>query len=253
LKRIGLLLAFAVFLVSCTQNTKVFTRWELQETMSNPAIAVGTYFWDEFGQYRDLYNLNEEESMLLGRWYPYKDGTYHFFPNHLFFFECFGIEFKDEPTKLLDRVLGTWFIRGNTVYVRIFGVDISTVDISTWEMGYIYTETKREYLMVDPYDLKIIDIREIHPIGYAKKNFKDIEVPESLRGKLISNSLPGPVRKRNDGIPKGIGAVRYLYTSELNTSYGYLSLVPRMAEDNVSGMDIVTNPALVDEYFAQYL
>jgi hypothetical protein len=250
LKRIGLLLAFAVFLVSCAQNTRVFTRRELQETMSDPAIVAGVYFWDEFGQYRDLYNLSEEESMLLGRWYTYGGGTYYFFPNRLFVF-CGPLRrFKDDPARLLEGVLGTWSIKRNTVYVRIFGVDVSTGK----EASFFDTAAKHEYLMIDPYDQKIIDIREIHPNGYAKKFFNnDIEVPKSLKEKLIHNRPSELPRKRSEGIPAGIGAVRYIYRSELNTSYGFLRLVPHMAEDNVSGMDIVTNPALFDEYFVQSL
>jgi hypothetical protein len=237
-------------MVSCAQNTRVFTKSELQEFfLYDLSTPVGVYFWDEFGQYRDQYNLSDEESMLLGRWYIYGVGTYYFFPNHLFVFHDFGIEFKDDPARILEGVLGTWSIRGNTVYVRIFGVDISTGR----ETGYFDNAAKHEYFMVDPYDLKMIDIREIHPNGYAKKFFKDIEVPESLRGQLISNGLPEPAQKRNDDIPEGVCAIKFLYEPGLHTLYGFFRLVPLMAENNVSGMDIVTNPTLVDEYFVQSL
>jgi hypothetical protein len=248
------LLVSAVLLVSCAETTRVFTQEELQEMFYDSLTPVGAYFWDDFGRYRNLYNLSDEESMILGNWHSYGGGAYHFFPNHLFVFRGF-CSFKDDPAKLLEVVMGTWTIRGNAVYIRIYGVDIST-----GREEYFYdTAATHEYTTVEPYDVKLINIRDIHPNGYITKPFTGIKIPGFLRGKLQTKRPLGTGKIEDDNIPKGLYALRTLYTihpisdTGKRHAYGFFSLLPLMVKDGVSGLDIVTNPALVDKYFVQSL
>ncbi|MDR2745955.1 MAG: hypothetical protein LBB77_00785, partial [Treponema sp.] len=60
-----------------------------------------------------------------------------------------------------------------------------------------------------------------------------------------------------EGLKDGVGMLRTLYVvyviPDIHNIFGLFSLVPQFAKDNVSGLDIVTNPTLVEKYFVQSL
>lgn len=258
MKRTWAVLASLLVLVSCTRTTKVFTREELQDEFAPDELnPVGTYFWDEFGQYRDQYNLSEEESLILGQWDCLRGGIYNFFPNKLFVYRTAGLIYKDDAAKVIEGALGIWSIREHIVYARIFGFDQTS-----GRTGQFLDKTAtHEYVMVEPYEIKIVDTGGIMPAGYARTFFDPIELPKSLEEQLVIYRPTRAAQKaEREILKKGVGTIRTLYRVHVITDsgkpekiYNLFRLMPRMAEGKVSALDIVTNPALVEEYFVRSL
>ncbi|MDR2020996.1 MAG: hypothetical protein LBQ14_09555 [Treponema sp.] len=261
MKKVWALPALVLLLVSCARTTKVFTREELREFAWDIMNPAGIYFWDEFGQYRDQYKLSDEESEILGEWTFLHEGVFYFFPNGLFLHRQSRPEYKDDPTKRIEGALGIWSIRDQAVYARIFGFDVCTGRTENF-----FDETGiHEYVMVEPYEVKIINTGEIMPTGYARTFFKPVEPPKSIREQLVIRRLSiaeriAKIKEDREILKKGVGALRFLYrvhvitdTGKPEKAYNLFTLVPKMAEDNVSGLDIVTDPAMVEEYFVRSL
>jgi hypothetical protein len=231
-----------VFLLasSCSNNEKTYTLEDLQKGDDglNPR---GTYFWDEFGGLRTQYSLNEKESMILGRWVELEShvsGNYYFYPNKLFAIGFNMHKFKEESA-YLAHIFGVWDIRNDRLTVKIYSL-----------LKY-YSPTdsqpeRYEYMAVSPYEVDIIDIKDIDPIGYSKKPFMNFVFPKEIR-RLIT--VP-------DGSRKGGYMVRSLYSILVITdsgkpekSYDLFECFPEMAESNLTGLDIVTNPGIIYKYF----
>jgi hypothetical protein len=258
MKKLRLLIPLVALLVSCTRTTKVFTREELQQFSDDDILhPMGTYFWDEFSQCRDRYNLSDEESVLLGEWICFRGGTYNFFPNKLFVYRAARLKYKADPEKAIEGAMGIWSIRKHIVYVSIFGFDLS---IGRTAQFFDKTAT-HEYVMVEPYEVKIVDTKEIMPAGYAGIFFNPIGLPKSLEEQLvIQRPTRAAQRATRETLRKGVGTIRALYyvhpitdSGKPEKTFNLFSLVPRFANENVSGLDIVTNPALVEEYFVRSL
>jgi hypothetical protein len=244
----------SVVLVSCTRNTKILTREELQDLSDyDTLIPVGVYFWDEFARYRDHYSLSDEESMLLGEWVGF--GYYCFFPNKLFVYSGYNETYRGDPDRAVKRALGTWFIRDNAVYARIFGFDEAISGPDT----YRESQVKHEYITVEPYDVKLVNTRDILSTGYSRKFFNEVEFPEPLKKQLTVSRRSK--KEEREKLKDGVGMIKRLYVIYTITKNGIgvqkifnlFILVPRFVEDNVSGLDIVTNPALIEKYFVESL
>jgi hypothetical protein len=245
MKRKMLYLFCAVLLLSCnnTENKDVLTYEDLQKDTDelNPR---GTYFWDEFGQYQNLYNLQGKEAEILGRWFGMEQpmGGFYFYPNRLFVISSNKFKYKNDDTKYLGKGLGIWYIKNNMLIVKIYGFDQVT-------KGEDITDEQHEYLMVTPYEVKLIDVKDIYSIGYTRKPFKEFIFPRELR-----RQIEDPVKIRQKG-----HMVRDLYSIFVITDsgkpekyYGLFKYVPEMAENNLTGLDIVTNPDIVYKYFGKF-
>jgi hypothetical protein len=234
-----------VLLLSCGngENEDTITYEGLQK-FTDELNPLGTYFWDEFGQYQNLYNLQKKEAEILGRWFGLEKprAGFCFYPNRLFVASIGKLEYKDDDTKYLKRGLGIWYLRNDTLVVKIFGFDQVT-------RGKDITDEQHDYLMVTPYEVKLTDIKYIHSVGYTRKSFNEFTIPGKLR-KQIKN----PVKLKNTGL-----MVRDLYSIFVITDsggpekyYGLFEYVPEMAESGLTGLDIVTNPDLVHKYFGKF-
>jgi hypothetical protein len=235
-----------VLLLSCNdaENKDVLTYEDLQKD-TDELNPKGTYFWDEFGRYQNLYNLQGKEAEILGRWIGMEQpmGGFYFYPNRLFVISFGEFEYREDSTKYLKRGLGIWYIRNNMLIVKIYGFDKVT-------RGKERTDEQHEYVMVTPYEVQLIDTRDIYSVGYTKKPFREFAFPGELRRQIRD---PAKIRQKGR-------MVRDLYSIFVITDsgksekyYGLFKYVPEMAENNLTGLDIVTNPALVYKYFARYI
>ncbi|MDR1972754.1 MAG: hypothetical protein LBQ46_12640 [Treponema sp.] len=240
-----------VLLCSCGKDAGTLSYEDLQE-FTDSLTPYGTYFWDEFGQYRDLYNLGEAESRLLGEWFslnPSDRGDYYFYPNKLFVYVFDKLIYKNDGTKSINGALGTWDLRGNMVTVTIYGLDQVTEWTHWWD-------GKHEYIRIDPFEAVITDVREIYSTGYTRKLFRPLRFPWDLDSNLIRAQMPGnPPGKM---VKEGIGMIRFLYwvdvitnSGKLEHNYNMFRYVPDMAEHKVSGLDIVSSPDMVYKYFVE--
>jgi hypothetical protein len=105
-----------------------------------------------------------------------------------------------------------------------------------------------EYFSVAPYEVELININDVDPGGYTRKPFNPYILPEELRSQII---IPSEARKK-------VVMVRSIYNIGVITrsgrpekNYRYLSIAPEMAAENLSGLDIVTDPALMEKFVSR--
>jgi hypothetical protein len=104
-----------------------------------------------------------------------------------------------------------------------------------------------EYFSITPYEVELININDVDPGGYTRKPFNRFILPAELRSQI---NIPSRAKKR-------VIMVRTIYSIHVITNsgrpeknYGYLSIVPEMAAENLSGLDIVSDPVLVEKFFS---
>jgi hypothetical protein len=228
-----------VFMSCGAESGKDYTYEELQ-AFTHELTPIGNHFWEDFGTLRDKYNLTDDESKIVGEWNGLKERsaqTFVFYPNGLFMI-CFGgYKYKNEENRSLTEGYGVWEVRDNMLVVAMHS--FTTITRQTGA-----TDRKFEYFDISPYEVPLININDVATGGYTRKPFRRFTLPSSLRSKL---SLPSDVRKRTLMV-RSIYSINPLVSSN-NKRYGYLKVVPDMAADNVSGLDVATNPELVKKYF----
>jgi hypothetical protein len=202
----------------------------------------GKYFWDEFGDMRDHYSLSKTESELLGWWTGVDNGPlpsheYYFYPNKLFAIDFeYVYSFFGDERKYVRMAFGVWYIENNVVKARIYS--FKTVVLT----GDPYDQ-KPEFIMVSPYEIDIVDFRHFVSLGYFTEYFNDFVLPVELEDRIITSG---------DAKFTYLMA-RLIYTINVATNqgknYGHLVIAPELAKEDLSGMDIVTNPELLKKYF----
>jgi hypothetical protein len=233
------------FLISCgAGNGKDYTYEELQ-SYTDELTPLGTHFWKEFGDLRDRYNLTEAESKILGRWSGLGTNiarTFYFYPNGFFMVGFGRHRYKIEADKYLGQGYGTWEIRDNAVVVTVymFRVSYRLPDTDLNDMT-------SEYLSISPYKASLINVNDVDSGGYTRKPFAYVDLPKELKSHIF---IPSETKKKSVMV-RSIYFIDPLVISD-NKHYGYLSVVPDMAADNVSGLDIATNIDLAKKYFADF-
>lgn len=237
------LLSMAVLvLMSCgAGGGKDYTYEELQ-AFTYELNPNGTHFWEEFGYLRDKYNLTDDESKIVGMWRGLKEKaaqTFVFYPNGLFMI-CFGgYEYKNEENRYLIEGYGVWEVRDNMLVVAMHS--FTTITRQTGA-----TDRKFEYFDISPYEVPLININDVATGGYTRKPFSRFTLPDILRLKL---NLPSDIKKRTLMVRKIYSIHVITNSGHPEKNYDYLKVVPDMAADNVSGLDVATNPELVKKYF----
>jgi len=149
-------------------------------------IPMGTYFWDEFSEYEEQYNLTDDESKLLGRWRntamntnPY-NRDYIFFPNKFCVLRLTSENyiFIDNEDISLLRLIGTWEIEDNMVKVTVYSIEVEDNKKPS-------PNNKDLVLMKRPYTFDFIKIDDIEVQGYTKK---------PAYGKILSEELQWQVK-----------------------------------------------------------
>jgi len=224
-----------------------YTREELNEKLDDTGgyYPFGTYFWDEFGSLQDIYGLDSKESEILGYWRAFDGNTtkaynsYSFYPNRLLrvYFDDLG-HFRDEPNRYLRMAVGVWDIRDGKVIATIFFL------IAEENQGIIQGEYKYKQSVMEtvPYEIEIVDLNSIDPVGYSRRPFNYFELTAEMKDTINLRENTG----------KDWLMVRYLYyIGILSVTKEYASnfkLVPEMAELGISGMDIMRDQEMFKRY-----
>jgi hypothetical protein len=243
-KKKFVLVVVLVSLISCGETGgKDYTYEELQQGTDefNP---LGTHFWEEFGDLKDKYNLTDTESKMLGAWSGLEKNiarSFYFYPNGLFMVGFGTHKYKNKENRYLAEGYGIWEVRNDKLVVTMYRFQSSSRRTET-------SGRNLEYFSVTPYEAELININDVDPDGYTRKPFKYFILPAELRSKI---DVPSDVREKTVMV-RSIYSILVITNSRWpKKDYGYLSIVPEMAAENLSGLDIVTNPALVEKFFSR--
>ena len=219
---------------------------EAFDIIENP---IGTYFWDEFEDLETQYGLTEEESRLLGQWLNVNyirdnNNYYYFYPNKLFL-----IKFKSRNYQYLSgrnlyfyHAVGTWDIVGGIVQFTVYAFIIQEAS-----GNYLpYSKNSKSILFVDhPYTVDFINIDNIDEEGFTKRPINDNIFSNELRQivRIIEPNMSNNLYGRN------VYSIDWITdTGKPEKNYGYFDIVRKMAQENHSGLDIVTNGELIERY-----
>ena len=217
---------------------KKYTYEELQN-LNFHRDPIGEYFWSVLSKYEKTYNLSEKESQILGNWLVIEkrgglivDNQLLFFPNGL---AIILFEYKNymlENNKSLDAAIGLWEIDDDVL-------NINTLYFSIQDAAW-----KKEYVKIQPYRQRLINVNDIDILGYTKKPFYKYKLPDEIEKMVyVINSRREKQR------------VRMVYTFDLISNPGVLEIdlgefeiFPEMAEKGHSGLDIVRDFDLLKYY-----
>jgi hypothetical protein len=224
-------------------DSELIELWE-KHINNDSLYPFGKYFWDEFGDSKEHYLLSEAESELLGFWIGVNNGPipshdYYFYPNKLFVIDFeYVYSFIEAERKQLKMAFGVWHIENNIVKARIYS--FKTVILT----GDPYDQ-KPEFIMVSPYDIDIIDFRYFVSLGFFTEYFNDFVLPVELKDRIIISDKAK--------ITYIMARLIYTINTAINpgNNYRYLDIVPEIANENLSGMDIVTNLETLEKYFSK--
>ena len=246
MRKIILFIFLSFIWFACDSQEKIHTIDEFTDAFDVYEIPMGTYFWDEFKDIELRYNLTENESKLLGEWFNVTFGKdivnnyYTFFPNKLFLLKFYprNIRIVDSEKMYFNKALGTWEIKNNIVRITIYA-------IITEDDTMKYPNNKGLFLVDKPYSIDFINIDDIDEQGFTRRPINDTILSRELRQKV---TIKEPNRTNNL-------YVRNVYTIDVITNsgkpeknYGYFSIVPEMAQKNLSGLDVATDPELIEKY-----
>jgi hypothetical protein len=229
-------------LISCGVGSGRDYTYEELQVFANELNPIGTHFWEEFGSLREKYRLTDNESKIVGVWSGFKEKsaqTFVFYPNGLFMI-CFGgYKYKMKENKSLTEGYGIWEVRGNMLVVTMHG-------FTTITRGKDVTDKTFEYFGITPYEQMLININDVAAGGYTRKPFRRFVLPGDLRSMIHLRSDAG----KKNLMARSIYNIRVITNSgNFEKNYAYLNVVPDMAADNVSGLEVATSSELVKKYF----
>jgi hypothetical protein len=219
---------------------------EAFDIIENP---IGTYFWDEFEDLETQYGLTEEESKLLGEWLNVtynrdNNNYYYFYPNKLFLinFKSRNYQYLSGRNLYFYHAVGTWDIVSGIVQFTVYAFIIQEAS----EKYLPYSKESKSVFFVElPYIVDFINIDDIGEEGFTKRPINDT---------LFSNELQRIVRIKEPNMSNKL-YVRNVYSIAWITNsgrpekdYRYFNIVREMTQENLSGLDIVTNGELIERY-----
>jgi hypothetical protein len=225
-----------------------YTREELNEKyMYDYEGPLCTYFFDEFPGLKSVYNLSEAEAEMPGEWIGIDSASesildyYCFFPNKLFVINLDSkyYMFRGVPRICLDTGIGIWRIKDNKVVATVYWFQTNKeTSQGTWG-------GKREFTQVKPYDVELIDVKNIDREGYSRRPFHRFELPAEFKNKM---ETPPAVKSEHL-------LMRTIYSYSIQAPpedhvklYHYLTKVPEMAKAGLSGLDIIQSSELIKKY-----
>ena len=208
----------------------------------NYFLPMGTWFWDEFSDYEEQYNLTKNESKLLGRWMNVTfttlvNNNYLFFPNKLFIllFNYKNIRIIDEEKMYFNRAIGTWEIVDGIVRFTIYAV-VTEDDMLK------YSNNKELFFVERPYSVDFINIDDIGEEGYTKRPINDTILSEELK-RMVTIKKPNMT---NNLYVRNVYSMNVL--PPVGKDYGDFSIVPNLARENLSGLEVATSRELIERY-----
>jgi hypothetical protein len=246
-----LLIVFLTFFwVACNIKEKEYTIDDFVRVFNVDLMPMGTYFWDEFSVMEVRYDLTGNESKLIGRWYnaDFLTGlaynSYTFFPNKLFILKFYFQNYQviDTEETYFNKALGTWELVDGVVRIMIY--TIITVDYTL-----DYPNNKGVFFVESPYSIDFIKIEDIDERGFTKRPINDAILSKELRQKVTIRER----NKTNDLYVRNVYTIDVITDSgNLEKNYGYFSIVPELAQKNISGLDVVTNPELIRKHIPDW-
>jgi hypothetical protein len=244
-KQILLLFLLFILCLGCDSSRKKYTFEEFKTEFNGVNdwdMPIGTWFWDEFGNLEAQYGLNKDESKLLGKWMnvTFTDLSYNyyiFFPNKLFLIDFDYNNFRviNAEETYFDKAVGTWEIAGDIVHITIYAV-------ITKDRTKEFPNNKSMFLIEQPYSIDLINIEDIDERGFTARPVNDKVLSAELERKV---GIAEPNRTNNL-------YVRNLYCIDFlgggGKDYGYFSIVPEMARENISGHEIATDAGLIKRF-----
>ena len=229
----------------CEEYEAVSYSLEEFKKFSDAGDPGGIYFWDEFPALRPFYDLTEAESLLLGSWVGFdtyinsRNTEFSFFPNKFFLVRFNPRNFNyargsSTGGRHFYQALGVWEIRGDVLVARIYSFIIRPHSSET-------DSTEKMVLFVEPYEIEIIDMRFIDPIGYSKIPFNRFRFPRELEDAV----------RASEGSQYNDRRMRFLYSWDYlnnNRCYWNFRIAPDLAKEGISGEDLARSPELINKY-----
>ena len=254
MKQIIIIMFFLSICFSCdSQERHGYTFEEFQAEFQDAydvfEMPMGTYFWDEFKDLEALYNLSKDEAKLLGEWKNVTfirnmiDNYYLFFPNKLFV-----LIFTLQNTKIIsaeevyfDKGVGTWEIVNGMVKITIHAI---TTEDRTKERP----NNRGVFFIERPYSVDFIRIDDIGEQGFTKRPINEIILSPELQNMV---TIIEPNRTNNLYI-RSVYALDLLsgnpYTIDFPKRYGYFRIVPELAQERLTGLEVATNREHIEKY-----
>ena len=247
MKRLTAIIFLLILCFSCNaQDQRRYTFEEFQTEFKNAyshyLIPLGTYFWDEFKNIEGQYNISKEEAKLLGEWMNVIFSTsmynsYYFFPNKLFLLKFFpmNVQVENAEETYFDKGIGTWEIVNGIVKLTIHA-------IVTEDRTKERPNNGDMFFVERPYTVDFIHIDDIGEQGFTRRPINDIILSPELQSMV---TIIEPNRTNNL-------YVRNVYTMNvipnLEKNYGYFDIVPELAHERLTGLEVATNREHIEKY-----
>ncbi|MDR0444014.1 MAG: hypothetical protein LBH44_11480 [Treponema sp.] len=220
-------------------------RAEFKESFSVFDIPIGTYFWEEFKEFEAQYALPHNESRLLGVWMNATWGmqiassSYSFFPNNLFIlsYGLVRIQIDSADETYFDKAVGIWEVVNGMVCITIYA--IVTDRTKDWRIN------KGMFFVERPYTVDFIRIDDIGEEGFTKRPINDTILSEELQRMV---TIKEPNRTNNLYVRNVYSIIHNPGNVNKWKDYGYFEIVPDLARENLTGLDVATNPELIEKY-----
>jgi hypothetical protein len=145
---------------------------------------------------------------------------------------------KDVNEIYFAKALGLWEIKDSKINVKIYVIITENSSITD-------IVASKDLFFVEPYEIDVININDIDTIGYTRRPINADILSGELK-KMVEIKEPNKTSNR---------MVRNIYTMDYITStgrpeknYRYFSIVPELARENISGLDLVSSPGLIRKY-----
>lgn len=256
MRKFLLIIFIPILCLSCSsKESRAYTsdafKSEFKDAFNVFGIPMGTYFWDEFKELEEQYGLTKDESKLLGRWMnvTFARGPYYiyynFFPNK-FFISTLGFRFfqvNNEEKTYFDKALGTWEIIDGVVRITIYAI---ITEDETLERPH----NKNVFFVEKPYSINFINIDDIDEQGFTLRPVND----KILSKELLRKVTVLEQNKTNNLYIRNVYGIAFItFSGNPEKNYNYFSIVPELAQDNISGLELATNLELIRKYIPDWL
>ena len=223
---------------------------EFKRTYDVVGVPIGTNFWGEFRVIEAQYGLTRDESKLLGEWLnvTFSPGPnynrYAFYPNKLFLLKFNFENFRviDAEKMFFNKALGTWEIIDGTVRITIY-------TIITEDKTMRHPNNKGVFFVERPYSIDFVNIDDIDERGFTRRPINDTILSEELQQKVNIRWL----NTTNNLYIRTVYSIDFVTSSgKPEKNYGYFSIVPELAHENISGLELATNPELIRKYIPDW-
>jgi len=144
--------------------------------------------------------------------------------------------------KNFNKALGTWEIINDVVRITIYA-------IITEDRALEHPNNKGVFLVEHPYSIDFINIDDIDERGFTKRPINDTILSKELQRKVTIKER----NKTNNLYVRNVYSIDVITDSgRPEKNYGYFRIVPEMAREKLSGLDVATNLELIRKYIPDW-